>query len=46
MAVKAEVTMKLCVRKAGVIKCKDGGYKATYEEKTVGPTDVTISYPV
>jgi len=45
MAVKTTVTMKLCIRKAGVIKCKEKGYYAEYEEATVGPTDVTLSYP-
>ena len=39
------VTMKLCVRVAGAIKCRDGGFSATYESGTVGPTAVSITYP-
>ena len=45
MAVKTTVTMKMCIRVAGIVKCKDGGYSATYEEATVGPTSVSLSYP-
>jgi len=45
MGVKARVRMKLCTRKAGEIRCVDDGFEATYEEKTVGPTDVKIRYP-
>ena len=39
------VTMKLCTRVAGTVKCVDGGFKATYEKGTVGPTSVSVSYP-
>ena len=45
MAVKKRVVMKLCIRVAGRVTCKDGGYSADYESGTVGPTAVTISYP-
>lgn len=45
MAVKRRVTMKLCIRVAGRIVCKDAGYVADYEAGTVGPTSLTISYP-
>jgi len=40
-----KVTMKLCVRVAGKVACKDGGFSATYEKGTVGPTDVDVTYP-
>lgn len=39
------VKMKICTRVAGVVKCKDGGFEATYEKGTVGPTAVSVSYP-
>jgi len=45
MAVKTTVTMKMCIRVAGVVKCIDKGYYAEYEERTVGPTSVTLTYP-
>lgn len=40
-----KVVMKICVRVAGVVKCKDGGFTAEYEKGTVGPTSVSVSYP-
>ena len=42
---KTVVTMKLCVRRAGKITCKDEGYKAEYDTATVGPTKLELSYP-
>jgi len=45
MAVKTTVSMRMCIRVAGEIKCKDKGYYAEYEERTVGPTSVTLVYP-
>jgi len=40
-----KVTMNLCTRVAGKVECKTGGFKATYEKGTVGPTEVTVEYP-
>lgn len=40
-----KVTMKLCTRVAGTVRCKDGGFVAEYEKGTVGPTSVSVSYP-
>ena len=46
MAEDIDVSMKLCVRTpGGEIRCKDDGFKATYEKGTVGPKAVTISRP-
>ena len=40
------VRLKLCVKVPGKgIQCEEGGYEATYEEGTVGPTSVTLRYP-
>jgi len=43
--VKTTVTMKLCVRRVGVITCRDAGYVASYDTATVGPTQLTVTYP-
>jgi len=40
-----KVTMDLCIRVAGKVKCKTEGFKATYKKGTVGPTAVEITYP-
>jgi len=45
MAVKTRVTMRMCIRVAGEIRCVDKGYYAEYEEGTVGPTTITLRYP-
>jgi len=42
---KPPVIMRLCIRVAGNVKCRDEGYYARYETQTVGPVDVDIKYP-
>lgn len=39
------VTMKLCTRVAGVIKCEPEGFRATYAPGTIGPIEVSLRYP-
>jgi len=40
-----KVTMDLCIRVAGKVKCKSDGFKATYKKGVVGPIDVSVEYP-
>jgi len=42
MGVVAKVTMRMCKRIAGVVKCVDDAYYAEYEARTVGPTKVEL----
>jgi len=45
MAVRRKVSLKLCAKVGGEIKCKEGGLKMTFEKGTVGPIEMELKYP-
>jgi len=47
MVTQKAVTMDMCVRIAGEVKCVKDGYKVTYHKApgTVGPVEVKVEYP-